>query len=84
MAYSDVFFVRSDLLPEKFKGMDIKDTYDIFPLYLFRNVTNNNFTFFEWNENIVSMFDVNLIKFNITYCIVVLYSRVNDMHKNFI
>ena len=33
MSFTDVFFVRSDLLNENMKGMDIKDTFDPFPLH---------------------------------------------------
>ena len=33
MVFTDIFLVRDDLLPQKFKGMTLEDTYDPFPLH---------------------------------------------------
>ena len=30
---TDIFLVRDDLLPVKFRGMNLEDTYDVYPLH---------------------------------------------------
>lgn len=34
MLYTDIFLVRSDLLPEEYRGMSILDTFDVYPLHM--------------------------------------------------
>ena len=33
MTMTDIFFIRTDLLPEKFRGMRLEETYDSFPIH---------------------------------------------------
>ncbi len=48
MTYTDIFFVRSDLLPENMRGMDIKDTYDPFPLHYIHKMSGKKFQNLIW------------------------------------
>ncbi|MBP9847731.1 MAG: hypothetical protein KBD43_16875 [Saprospiraceae bacterium] len=33
MLFTDIFLVRDDLLPAKYRGMKLEDTFDSFPLH---------------------------------------------------
>lgn len=33
LRFTDIFFVRSDLLPAEFRGMRLEETFDAFPLH---------------------------------------------------
>jgi hypothetical protein len=33
--YTDIFMVRTDLLPQEYRGMRLEDTYDAFPIHIF-------------------------------------------------
>ena len=33
LRFTDIFFVRSDLLPAEFRGMRLEETFDSFPLH---------------------------------------------------
>jgi hypothetical protein len=41
MAFTDIFFVRSDLLPDTMKGMHIEDTFDVYPIHFIRDDMEN-------------------------------------------